>query len=99
MSLTPGQARHGTNPASLRGLPRIVFAEDSAPLLSRSRHPSFDLASECPAGMRAGFAKATARIRGTGGRWQNLLVFRRMPVNPPDCLHHDPSHRCDFARR
>jgi hypothetical protein len=44
-------------------------ASHTAELFSRYsrtlRHPSFEQASECPGGTRAGFAKATARIHDT----------------------------------
>jgi len=51
---TQAHARQGTNPAR------------SAAALERCDSPSFDKALECPGGMRAGFAKGTARIRGIG---------------------------------
>jgi hypothetical protein len=74
---THRHVRHGTHRSNQLGL-RAKYSRNESSRYSRVfQHQPFDHGLEFPAGTRAGFAKATVRIHGTGWRWRDLLAFQR----------------------
>jgi hypothetical protein len=51
-----------------------MFSNKSRRCSLKFPHLRFDLGLEFPAGTRAAFVRATARIRGTGWRWRSWRV-------------------------
>src|ERR1019366_925554 len=93
---THRRARLGTHRSNQLGLRVKCSLKKSSHCLRTFRHPPFDQGLEFPAGTRAGFAKATARIHGTGWRWRNSLASPRMSDTRPDAG--GKVHRCERWR-
>jgi len=82
-----GRSARDIQPTSM-AQPRLVLAENSAATLEGSDICHSITHRRFPLGTRAGFARATARIRGTGRRWSRS--FFNCWTTPDMCFIWDP---------